>query len=112
MDTYKECLVCGKLFKVCKTCIKGVDENYQWKKVVCCHDHFNYHIPIIDYKRSNRTETDRKVAREELERVTAIYGEIEYSDEIKPLVAEIMGTDNKTTETFDTADFVKQKTKK
>lgn len=108
MDTYRDCLVCGKSFKICRTCRKDIDEVYQWRRVVCCPEHFAFHIPIIDYIRGN---IDKETAKSDLEKVISQYGEIEFCDDIKPVVVEIMGTNNKVAETTDIADTQK-KTKK
>ena len=107
MDTYRDCLVCGKSFKVCKTCRKDIDEVYQWRRVVCCPEHFQYHLPIIDYIRGN---IDKETAKNDLGMAISKYGEIEFVDEIKPVVTEIMGIEIKA-ETTDTAEMQK-KTKK
>ena len=108
MDTYRDCLVCGKSFKVCRTCRKDIDEVYQWRRVVCCPEHFAFHIPIIDYVRGN---IDKETAKNDLGKAISQYGEIKFSDDVKAVVAEIMGDNNKVTETTDIADTQK-KTKK
>ena len=108
MDTYRDCLVCGKAFKVCRTCRKDIDEVYQWRRVVCCPEHFAFHIPIIDYVRGN---IDKETAKNDLEKAISQYGEVDYCEDIKSVVAEIMGDNNKVAETIDIADTQK-KTKK
>ena len=108
MDTYRDCLVCGKSFKVCRTCRKDIDEVYQWRRVVCCPEHFAFHIPIIDYVRGN---IDKETAKNDLEKAISQYGEIKFSDDVKSVIAEIMGTNNIVAETTEIADTQK-KTKK
>lgn len=88
----KQCLVCGKEFKPCGTCVKGVDDNYSWRKVVCCREHFYYHIPIIEYIRGIVSKSE---AREKLTQAIKDYGEIEYADNIKSIVKEIMTEEKK-----------------
>lgn len=87
MASYKNCMVCGKQFKICNTCLKSVPEELQWRRVVCCPQHFVYHLPIIRYSRHEITREDAKV---EIEKAIAAFGEVEFSDDIKPLVREIL----------------------
>ena len=91
-DIYKKCLVCGKEFKVCKTCLPHVPEELQWRRVVCCSSHFNYHLPIIRYVRD---EISKEQARTELLEAIELYGEIEFADNIKPIVDEILKVERK-----------------
>lgn len=86
----KNCLVCGKEFKACNTCQKGVDEVFQWRRVVCCPEHFSYHIPIIQYSRG---KIDKATARYELKNAIDTYGNIEFSDNVKGIVNEIFTED-------------------
>lgn len=105
MDTYRDCMVCGKSFKVCRTCRKDIDEVYQWRRVVCCPEHFAFHIPIIDYVRGY---IDKETAKNDLEKAISQYGEIKFSDDVKSVVAEIMDTNNKVAETTEIADTQKK----
>ena len=89
MDTYRDCMVCGKSFKVCRTCRKDIDEVYQWRRVVCCPEHFAFHIPIIDYVRGN---IDKATAKSDLEQAIKKYGDIKFSEDVASIVAEILGT--------------------
>lgn len=86
------CLVCGKLFEQCHTCNKNIDEMLQWRRVVCCPEHFTYHLPIIQYVRKQITKTEAKA---ELSKAIADYGEIEFADNIKSVVAEILAEEKK-----------------
>lgn len=90
--TMKSCLVCGKLFEQCNTCSKNIDEMYQWRRVVCCPEHFAYHLPIIRYARKQITKAEAKA---DLDKAIADYGKIEFADNVKALVAEILTEDKK-----------------
>lgn len=89
-DQYRDCLVCGKSFKVCNTCRKDVDEMFQWRRVVCCPEHFSYHMPIIQYSRG---KIDKETARKELQSAIDTYGNIEFCDNVKGIVDEIFAED-------------------
>ena len=91
--TMKNCLVCGKLFEQCNTCNKNVDEMYQWRRVVCSPEHFAYHLPIIQYVRGQITKAEAKA---ELDKAIKDYGEIDFADNIKSVVAEIMVEEKKS----------------
>ncbi len=86
-NVYKSCLVCGKKFKVCNTCMKNIPEELQWRRVVCCPQHFAYHLPVIRYIRN---EIDKNEAKSELKNAVEAFGEIEFVDNIKPIVEEIL----------------------
>lgn len=92
----RECLVCGKLFKPCDYCKKYSltlsNENYQWRKVVCCPEHFHYHLPIIQYV--NKIIT-LKEAYEQLTEAIETYGEITFSENIKAVADEILSYSDK-----------------
>ncbi len=87
MDTYRNCLVCGKSFKVCNTCKKDTDEMFQWRRVVCCPEHFMYHMPIIQYVRK---KIDKETAKKDLQSAIQQYGNIEFCDNVKEIIAEIL----------------------
>lgn len=91
MITKKNCLVCGKEFVPCSNCNKNVDENLQWRRVVCCPEHFCYHLPIIQYVRGIISKSD---AKKELENAIENYGQIDFSDNVKSIVQEIMEEEN------------------
>ena len=86
------CLVCGKEFEQCHTCNKNIDEMYQWRRVVCCPEHFSYHLPVIQYVRKQITKTEAKA---ELSKAIEDYGEIEFVDNIKSVVVEILAEEKK-----------------
>lgn len=88
MDTYKNCLVCGQLFKVCNTCRKDTDEMFQWRRVVCCPEHFRYHIPIIQYVRG---KIDRETAKKDLQSAIEQYGNIDFCENVRDIVTKILG---------------------
>lgn len=90
--TMKNCLVCGKLFEQCHTCNKNIDEMFQWRRVVCCPEHFAYHLPIIEYVRGQISKAEAKA---QLDKAIKDYGEIDFADNIKAVVAEIMAEDKK-----------------
>ncbi len=85
-EVYRNCMVCGKQFKVCNVCHKSVPEELQWRRVVCCPQHFAFHLPIIRYVRKEISKSD---ARAEIENAVKNYGEIEYAEDIKPVVDDI-----------------------
>lgn len=86
-STYRNCMVCGKRFKICNTCLKSMPEELQWRRVVCCAQHFAYHLPIIRYARK---QISRDEAKAELEHAVAAFGDIEFAADIKSVVNEIL----------------------
>lgn len=88
----RNCLVCGKEFVPCNSCNKNVDEALQWRRVVCCPEHFAYHLPVIQYVRKQITKTE---AKSELDKAINDYGEIDFDDNIKAIVAEILAEEKK-----------------
>ena len=88
----RQCLVCGKDFEVCNTCNKNIDEMLQWRRVVCCAEHFAFHLPIIRYIRHQITKDE---AKNEIQSAIDAYGEVKFAEDIQPIVAEIMADDNK-----------------
>lgn len=84
---YRNCMVCGKRFKICNTCLKSMPEELQWRRVVCCAQHFAYHLPIIRY---SRKEIGRNEAKAELKSAIAKFGEVEFAADIKSIVNEIL----------------------
>lgn len=80
-------MVCGKRFKVCNTCLKSIPEELQWRRVVCCSQHFAFHLPIIRYKR-NQIKKDE--AKAELERAIAAFGTVKFTKDVEPIVNEIL----------------------
>ena len=86
------CLVCGKEVEQCHTCNKNVDEMLQWRRVVCCPEHFAFHLPIIQYVRGQISKAEAKA---ELDKAIKDYGEIDFADNIKSIVAEIMAEEKK-----------------
>ena len=87
MATYRDCMVCGKQFKVCNTCLKSIPEELQWRRVVCCPQHFAYHLPIIRYVRK---QISRDEAKKELKNAIETFGEIEFVADIKSVADEIL----------------------
>lgn len=83
---YRNCMVCGKKFKICSTCQRNMPEELQWRRVVCCPQHFSFHLPIIRYARK---EISREQAREDLSRAFAAHGNVEFSENVKSIVDEI-----------------------
>lgn len=87
MASYRNCMVCGKQFKICSTCIKSIPEELQWRRVVCCSQHFAYHLPIIRYIRK---QISKEEAKKELKSAVAAFGEVNYTADIRSVVNEIM----------------------
>ena len=81
----KNCLVCGKEDPICSYCEQH-GEGYSWRTVVCCREHFNFHVPIIQYLRHSITKEE---ARNELITAEEMYGKIDYLPQIKAIVDEI-----------------------
>lgn len=84
---YRNCMVCGKQFKICNTCLKTMPEELQWRRVVCCSQHFAYHLPIIRYARK---QISREEARAELTRAINTFGNVNFTKDIRPIVNEIL----------------------
>ena len=93
MEIIRHCLVCGKEFKACNTCQQNIPETLQWRRVVCCPAHFAYHIPIIMY---HNGEYSKDKARTELQNAIDAYGNIEYCDNVKAIVNEILADEVKS----------------
>lgn len=83
---YRNCMVCGKEFKICNTCINKSAEQFQWKRVVCCREHFAYHMPIIQY---TRNIIDKYEAKEELDHAFSEYGDVNFVESVRDIVNEI-----------------------
>lgn len=77
--------MCGTKYEACTFC-EQQNHFLAWRSVVCTPEHFAYHIPIISYIRKQMTKEE---ARKELLAAEKEYGKIEYSDNIKAIVAEI-----------------------
>ena len=92
MTNTKNCLVCGKEFKPCSTCAGTTNDMYNWRKVVCCREHFYYHVPIIDYIRKQVSKAD---AKRDLTKAIQDFGEIEFADNIKSIAEEILAEEKK-----------------
>lgn len=90
MAEYRDCLVCGKSFEICNHCSKVLPEEMQWRRVVCCPEHFSYHEPIILYVRK---KIDKVTAKNDLQSAIDRYGKIDFCDNIKSVVTEIMTED-------------------
>ena len=86
----KNCLVCGKEFEACNSCSDTVSERLQWRRVVCCPEHFLYHEPIILYVRKKISKSEASKA---LRKAIEEYGNIEFVEGIKPIVNEILAAD-------------------
>lgn len=91
MELIRHCLVCGKEFKACNTCQQNIPETLQWRRVVCCASHFSYHIPIIMY---HNGEYNKERAKIELQNAIDTYGNIEFCDNIKGIVSDILSENN------------------
>ena len=113
MTNAKNCLVCGKQFVPCNTCLKNVPEEMQWKKVVCCEEHFAYHLPVILYVRN---KINKETAKADLTNAINKYGKIQFTDNIESIVNEILSEDiiaelkEPVSVSLDKTDFVVTKT--
>lgn len=95
MEVIKHCLVCGKEFKACNTCQKNIPEMLQWRRVVCCPEHFAFHMPIIEY---HNGVIDKEAAKAELQNAIDTYGNIDFCDNVKSIVKEILAKDEVVSE--------------
>ena len=93
MAQIKNCLVCGKEFEVCTVCKHNIPEELQWRRVVCCEEHFHYHLPIIMYVRN---KIDKETAKQQLNDAIKKYGNIEFCGNIKSVTKEILAENKKT----------------
>lgn len=104
MKIKKQCLVCNNFFEPCDC----ENEALGWRKVVCCKEHFLYLLPVIEYTRKQKSKEE---ARQEL----SCLPPIEYNDNTKKVVDEIMEEDipeEKQTEKLETRTFNKNINKK
>ena len=85
----KQCSVCNKMFNPCERCIQlsALSSDIQWRRVVCCPQHFEFHMPIINYVRGNISKDD---AAEQLIEAMIRYGEPVYNSTVEPIVNEIL----------------------
>ena len=83
----RNCLVGGKVFEACNHCSDTIDEALQWRRVVCSVEHYRYHEPIILYVRGLISKEE---AADALKKAIADYGMIEFVDNIKPVVDELL----------------------
>lgn len=102
MEVIKRCLVCGKEFKACNTCQKNIPEILQWRRVVCCPEHFAFHMPIIEYHNS---VIDKETAKVELHNAIDTYGNIDFCDNVKSIVEEILTEDKVVSECGEQTDI-------
>lgn len=102
-------MVCKAYFEPCNSCDKlkvfYKDEMYQWRKVVCCPEHFLYHVPIIEYSRG---QLSKEQAKAELLETIKNNGNIDFNDNVKSIVAEIL-SDDKATDKTTKSKFKKSK---
>lgn len=107
------CAVCNNLFEPCEKCLKlspVYGEINQWKRVVCCPEHFMYHMPIIQYVRGKISKDE---AKKDLQMVIDKYGMIDFNDNVKGIVDEILCDDDVETidavnESIDITDDVQE----
>lgn len=87
------CAVCNNLFEPCERCLRLspiYGEINQWRRVVCCPEHFSYHMPIILYIRE---KISKDKAKKDLQMVINEYGMIDFNDNVKGIVDEILAED-------------------
>lgn len=104
MELKKQCSICKKEFTPCNSCDKLSiffnDIAYQWRKVVCCIDHFYYHLPIINYSRG---QIQKNEARKQLLDCIDKYGEVDFNDNVLKIVEDILSYDDE-----DNTDTIKE----
>lgn len=86
----KKCTICGKDFEACNVCNNTVSESFQWRRVVCCPEHFLFHEPIIQYVRGNISKEEASKA---LKKAIKEYGEVEFVENIAPIANELLAVD-------------------
>lgn len=105
MELKKQCSICKKEFTPCNSCDKLSiffnDIAYQWRKVVCCIDHFYYHLPIINYSRG---KIQKNEARKQLLDCIDKYGEVEFNNNVSNIVEDILSYDDES----NTDDTIKE----
>lgn len=79
----KECSVCKNKFKPCQSCDGSV---VQWRRVVCCPEHFYPHMTLVEYRDK---KINKETAKKQLENAIEVIGEIDFNDNVKGLVNEI-----------------------
>ena len=79
----KECALCKNKFKPCRSCDGSV---VQWRRVVCCPEHFCPHMTLVEYRDK---KINKETAKKQLENAIEIIGEIDFNDNVKGLVNEI-----------------------
>lgn len=82
----KQCLVCKNTFEPCSTC----HQFSGWRAVVCCPQHYMYHMPIISYERHL---ISKEQARKELQLAIDAYGMIDFNNNVIKIVNEILADD-------------------
>lgn len=89
MTVIKQCGVCSKEFSPCNRCLKQSNNRdiLQWRRVVCCPEHFSFYLPIINYVRRN---IDKQTAKKELQTAVKYYGEPDFNNNVRGIVNEIM----------------------
>lgn len=107
-EIIKECQVCGAKYKGCNFC-EQQNQFLAWRSVVCKPEHFAYHIPIISYIRK---QISKEQAKTDLLNAEKMYGELEYADDIKNIVAEIKGADEIQSEVEQTEEVATPKKKR
>ena len=82
----KKCSVCGREFIPCNTC-GGENELLKWRRVVCCPEHFSFHIILISYIRGI---TSKEQARQELVQAMERFGAPVLCGQAKTIAEELL----------------------
>ena len=94
----KQCGVCKKQFKPCNDCPSTA---YSWRKTVCCPEHSDAFIAVIEYSRGLKTKEDAKKVLKGLV--------IDYNDSVKAIVDEIIAEPKKQEDNTEVKTEVKKK---
>ena len=80
----RKCLVCGKEFVPCASC--AGDELLSWRRVVCCAEHFSFHLAMVEYSRGAISASQ---ALEDIRECEELYGKPDYCGSAKKQIDEI-----------------------
>ena len=106
MTTKKDCAVCVNQFKPCQSCDGSV---VQWRRVVCCPEHFYSHMVIVEYRDK---AIDKATAKEQLEDVIERFGKVDFNNNIQALVDEILATEADETPIIEEVQYIPKKLRK
>lgn len=90
MEIIKDCAVCKKQFKPCQSCDGSV---VQWRRVVCCPEHFSPHVTLVAFRDGL---IDKQTAKKDMEDIIKRFGEIDFNNNVQALVDKIFAKEDNT----------------